>query len=181
MALEFAELATSLNLELDEDNAMLVGQHWGMPTRVIDFSRSPYVAAYFAARSWLDGFIQNPGASRRPRPVIWILETADDEFTKQKGDPTVPLVEVIESHLPDERMIAQDGLFVVHHAELDLVSALARMGFSDRLTAYTLAGNEIFRALSELDRMAINDRTMFPGLDGVVKHLTARAILSAHE
>lgn len=38
----------------DDPIALTVLQHYGVPTRVLDWSQSPYVAAYFAARSHPD-------------------------------------------------------------------------------------------------------------------------------
>ena len=144
------------NLELTGDLEWeLFGRHHGLPTSVLDFSYSPYVAAYFA--------FHEPAPPGAGRSSIWALDLAgfDTDAT-----PQVAIIDDEAQIRFNPRAQLQNGLFV----KMKDVGPVERV-LSARLTRHDLPTGRVERAgvLSVLDAMLINARTLFRDLDGAAR------------
>lgn len=157
-------------------------QHHGAPTRLLDFTWSPYVSAFFALeRATKDAAIWAlfpPGLSNT---VIRTIR-ASQKVTEDEIGPWVKgnyeryflpneqqLVIIGEPHRMNQRLIAQSGTFVMPGV---LDAPVEELAPSSSIKKFTLATAKLRKeAMSELYSMNINNATLFPGLDGSARSL----------
>jgi hypothetical protein len=162
-------------------------QHHGAPTRLLDFTWSAYVAAFFALeRAVGDSVIWalNPprvshsksqrirgGAVINPSEMgPWIPGNYERYFLK--GD--IPFVIIGEPHVMNQRLIAQSGTFVVPGVlDEPLDSILGDYPEPDKtLTKFILASDRIREeGLRELYSMNITYATLMPDLAGLARSM----------
>lgn len=149
---------------LKETEWWALGQHFGLDTPLLDWTESPYVAAFFAFNSELH---------ETENVVIWVL-------SKSINDK--PCIEKLkkENHLEfltpfldeNSRLINQRGLFVTS-PRMTCISEWANQikekGTID-LARLLIPAKEKELALDSLDKMNINSLTLFPDLLGAAKY-----------
>lgn len=162
----------------DTPQWMALMQHHGAPTRLVDLTWSPYVAAFFAleasvadAAVWainapaLGTFAYGPHFEPSQRPP------SPEQILKSEGIRGRNAVAIGEPYFKNRRLIAQSGTFAL---SVDITRPIddilaEREGVIAKLV---LRGPELRKqALSELYRMNITYATLFPDLDGLARSL----------
>jgi len=152
-------------------------QDHGAPTRLIDFTWSPYVAAFFALHN-----ATQEGAVWACNPVE-ILKIK----RKQKLDPevpgnfrkhflagNVPVVWMGEPYAMNRRLIAQSGTFVVPGVLDQPIEDILKNYPSPKKTLikFLLPIDKVrHKGMRELYRMNITQASLFPDLDGLARSL----------
>ncbi|MDY0748094.1 FRG domain-containing protein [Paucibacter sp. R3-3] len=169
---------------LDDDlRCLAMMQHHGAPTRLLDFTKSPFVAAFFALER-SDG---NAAVFSLDTPALWKAAPAlSPDLRRDVIDPRRPgnfaryfamndrpVLWCGEPARMDSRLVAQSGLFVVPgqiQQPLDQILAHydAPVPLLKRLVIRASLRNAFMR---ELYRMNITDATLFPDLDGLARSI----------
>ena len=152
-------------------------QHHGYPTPMLDWSRSPYVASFFAYRTVTRQDIERAGNGR---VRIHVFEHAlwKENYPQfpQMLFPGLHLSLIEFVAIENERLIPQQGISTL--TNIDDIEAYIRtqekISGKLYLTAVDLPVSERNKVMSELSYMGITAGSLFPGLDGACEELRER-------
>jgi len=170
---------------------LVMAQHYGVPTRLLDWTYSPLVAAHFATRD----------TRRRDghAPAVWRLDwqrvhetfgfpplalltqeldrmlPGDEPMTPWRlfdGCEGRPFACLVEPPTLDARIAVQAASFTLCSDKSRPFDAfLAEHGLEGALTKFVIVGDEVSRLRDQLDMVGFDERRLFPDLDGVAAAL----------
>jgi len=178
----FVDECESLSRALDwndRNTKLALAQHFGVPTRLLDWTLSPYVAAYFAFSGLADR--RHPDDLRYGEVAIWALDTKVPIWSGDVGVEILspPSVSSAFPGLDNPRMRNQAGKFtLVKSAVVSLEDYVTQFtGPEVALTKLTIPASEARRALADLDAMGIKATYLFPDLSGAASSAVTRVTL----
>lgn len=167
------------NLEIPNENGAFFNlvQHHGYPTPLLDWSYSPYVAAYFAYKGLSNIEADKAGLDQRVRVLIFDAQRWRSDLNQllRLANPGLHLSINEFIAIENERMIPQQAATTV--TNIDDIESYIRSKESatcQYLTAIDLPLRERRRVMRELSAMGITAGSLFPGLDGACKELAER-------
>ena len=136
---------------------LAIAQHHGLPTRLLDWTENPLVAAYFAVEDTL--------SDKNTDSAVYVLNTSIVLDPERLGNPfTVRSVDIFLPYNITHRIAAQSGLFTIHPKPADpfdrrsidrlIIPNVLREEFKDILFTY-----------------GIHRGTLFPDLDGQARFI----------
>jgi hypothetical protein len=159
----------------DDPRVLAMAQHHGLPTRLLDWTYSPYVAAYFAYSWFL--FEGKPNTSETI--AIWALNRR--AIAKKEIQKELEII-VIQDH-ENSRLGSQHGVFTyLRTDDADLESYLTRRKakIGDVLQKFELPAMQYKVAIRDLILMGIHHGTIFPDRDGIAKMIKVNTLLDAN-
>ena len=169
---------------------LIAAQHHGVPTRLLDWTYSPLIAAFFATR---------PAEGRDQDRAIWRLDWQRVHrhfnlpplalqiqdlaavFGEEQAHALSPtklfatrghraFACMIEPPSLDQRIAAQSATFTLCSTTCHSFDEfLGDQGLADTLTKYVIPADELARVRDQLDLVGIDERRLFPDLDGVAR------------
>ncbi|MFP5346934.1 MAG: FRG domain-containing protein [Actinomycetes bacterium] len=155
----------------DDRKLLALGQHYGLPTRLLDWSESPYIAAFFA-------FQDIPGAADPGvgHICVWALHRSAPAWHPDLG------VEVFSAPSSENsRARNQSGYFTLSRGPFatleEHVTHVDDSGTA--LRQFLVPRAEAAAALADLDIMGVNHARLFPDLSGAAQASTLRLLLDS--
>lgn len=145
-------------------------QHHGFPTPLLDWTLSPYIAAYFAFKEVSDEF---PGSENVKIYIFDYLEwTQSFQQVLNLRDTNIKYVSVLRPYARfNPRILPQQGAFTVTNVDDVEAYILSRSTEVEKTFLYTalLSVKEKPNVMRELSLMGINEMTLFPSIDGICR------------
>lgn len=146
---------------------LALGQHYGLPTRLLDWTESPYIAAFFAYNSRALWGVKDQSIA------IWVLDTNHPIWSIHYG------VEIIDvPSFGNKRIRNQSGKFTLSKMPFsDLESYVKAHGEGGKpLRKFLLPASEYSKALADLDAMGIHHGTVYPEVEGAAQMALFRIV-----
>jgi hypothetical protein len=172
--------------EDDDFQWLALMQHHGAPTRLLDFTWSPYVAAFFALekaksaaavwamcppRVW-EQMHKDPKTGE-PVPTSELFLGTPGNYRKWYLDNAFPFIIYGEPLVMNQRLVAQSGTFVVPGViDCSVESIVATYPRPEQiLTKLVIDVSARDDFMNALYSMNVTNATLFPGLDGLARSL----------
>jgi hypothetical protein len=169
------------NRVLTEWEALFLARHHELPVRLLDWSTNPVVALYFACTYERTDSVQT-GA-------VWAIKRRDscihtlNVFEEGLSPLCIKGVKLVYPFYPTPRLTEQSGIFTLHEDPWSDLDSLANRPYRDseldieRLRKWIVPPDRKQGIIQELERLAINTRSLFPDLDGLARGLWQSEVL----
>jgi hypothetical protein len=172
-------------------NWLALGQHHGLPTRLLDWTNSPYVALHFATSHtyefdrdgvvWMVDYVrahelapaplrdclEREGAALFTNEMLGTVAEAVGDLERLGGD----FVVFVEPPSFDQRIVNQYALFSLLSRPDGSMDAWAS-AHADLVRRVVIPAELKWEVRDKLDQANVTERVLFPGLDGLTRALT---------
>lgn len=188
----FSKYAVNMDPLLSESawRQLIIGQHYGLPTRLLDWTYSSLVGLHFATSGEAFEEMEKHNAVLWQIDILEMNKLLPEQYRKKLEEEnaylfTIDMLEKVVSDFSsydenmsdrsmilleppsiDQRIINQYSYFsVVPEAIKDVEGFLYANTFNT--VKYIISKEIKWRVRDMLDQLNINERTIFPGLDGL--------------
>jgi len=173
---------------------MILGQHHGLPTRLLDWTYSPLTAMHFATTE------NNLDKMEKHDCVVWKIDIEEIHKTLpqkyydvlQRENALIFTVDMLGKAAPDtekyDRDMGKDSMVIIEPPSIDprIINQYSYFSIipqgmesvekflaenTENTVKYIIKKELRWRIRDMLDQLNINERTVYPGLDGLSKWL----------
>lgn len=175
----------------NEWELLVIAQHHGLPTRLLDWSYSPLTAAHFATiddRRETDRLIWRLDWGRMHQrfelPQVALMAGDLERVLRNRGiespwelfgEPQPnreQFVALLEPPALDDRIVAQSAAFTLSSDKTrGIDEILTEAGIADCLTRCVIPADRVVLLRDQLDLCSVDERRLFPDLDGVAAEI----------
>jgi hypothetical protein len=159
---------------MDDWDYLTLGQHFGLPTRLLDWSNNALTALWFAVSS-------NPDCRGQEQPsgIVWMLAADEDDFVTDMNAVhpfKLPETKIFRPRLIKQRINNQSGVFSIH-AKDDLLNKRLlndNERYYKKLVKMKVPPEKIPGLQNDLNTLGVNAFSIFPELEGLCRYLQWR-------
>lgn len=194
----FAKYATADDPSIEESvwRQLFLGQHHGLPTRLMDWTYSPLIGLHFALSEgdlsqmdkhdcalwridinefidnlppiWQDELVKHHAYMFTPQMLEELRITNLDEYDKQSYNPSKGFKGIILVEPPsiDMRIVNQYSYFSITPGEIEDMDSYLN-NYTSNSIKYIIDKKLRWKIRDMLDGLNVSERIAFPGLDGL--------------
>lgn len=157
----------------DDWDYLTLGQHYGLPTRLLDWSHNALTALWFATDKLSSDLYSAKNS------IVWVLMPHSDDYdlSIEKIHPfDIKETKIFRPRIIKQRINNQSGVFSIQTSEeikskceLDTANS-----FSTKLLKIKLPVESLQNIRTDLNVLGVNAFSIFPELEGLCAHLQWR-------
>jgi hypothetical protein len=138
---------------------LAVARHYGLPTRLLDWTENSLAALYFSVEDAFDG-----------DAAVWSYQRTGAPLTIATESDPLAITDLHEFHPPHiaTRLAVQSSVFTVHPLDF----ADREVQWLGPAHKFVVPASARVRVRRELQRLGMHRATLFPDLDGIAQYIS---------
>jgi hypothetical protein len=149
---------------------MAIAQHWGMPTRLLDWTSNALAGLWFA--------VSTAPPIGNDQGVVWVIDEPNERAIA-KGDNIFELNKTCFFQPPhiDRRIVAQSSWFSVYrHNRTEYLPLERQARYAYKVTKFTIIPDRFEMLRKELRLLGVHHASLFPDLYGLGRDIQTQFI-----